>query len=31
MDINPSIRGRPAEQFGAAVEKLCGHGTVFVH
>ena len=28
MDVNPSIRVRPSEQFVAAVEKLCGRGTV---
>jgi DNA polymerase-3 subunit alpha len=31
MDINPSIRVRPSEQFVSTVEKLCGQGTVFVH
>jgi DNA polymerase-3 subunit alpha len=31
LDINPAIRVRPSEQFVAAVEKLCGHGTVIVH
>ncbi|MDH4064057.1 MAG: DNA polymerase III subunit alpha, partial [Acidobacteriota bacterium] len=31
MDINPSIRVRPSEQFVTAVEQLCGHGTVMVH
>ena len=31
MDINPSIRVRPSEQFVSAVERLCGHGTVMVH
>ena len=31
MDVNPSIRVRPSEQFVAAVEKLCGRGTVAFH
>jgi DNA polymerase-3 subunit alpha len=31
MDVNPSIRVRPSEQFVAAVEKLCGPGAVEVH
>jgi DNA polymerase III subunit alpha len=31
MDINASIRVRPSEQFLAAVERLCGPGTVHVH
>jgi len=31
MDVNASIRVRPSEQFVAAVEKLCGAGTVQVH
>ena len=31
MDVNPSIRVRPSEQFIAAVERLCGQGTVEVH
>jgi DNA polymerase-3 subunit alpha len=31
MDINPSIRVRPSEQFVTTVEKLCGQGTVIVH
>ncbi len=31
MDINPSIRVRPSEQFVTAVERLCGQGTVEVH
>ncbi len=31
MDINPSIRVRPSEQFVTAVERLCGTGTVHVH
>jgi DNA polymerase-3 subunit alpha len=31
MDINPSIRVRPSEQFVSTVEKLCGQGSVFVH
>ena len=31
MDVNPSIRVRPSEQFVTAVERLCGPGTVEVH
>jgi DNA polymerase-3 subunit alpha len=31
MDVNPSIRVRPSEQFVEAVEKVCGRGTVVVH
>ncbi len=31
VDVNPSIRVRPSEQFVAAVERLCGDGTVIVH
>jgi DNA polymerase-3 subunit alpha len=31
MDVNPSIRVRPSEQFVTAVERLCGPGTVYVH
>ncbi len=31
MDVNPSIRVRPSEQFVAAVERICGPGTVHVH
>jgi DNA polymerase-3 subunit alpha len=31
LDINPSVRVRPSEQFVTAVEKLCGLGTVIVH
>jgi DNA polymerase III subunit alpha len=31
IDVNPSIRVRPSEQFVAAVERLCGQGTVHVH
>ena len=31
MDINPSIRVRPSEQFVSAVERLCGQGVVIVH
>jgi DNA polymerase-3 subunit alpha len=31
MDINPSIRVRPSEQFVTAVERLCGQGVVIVH
>jgi len=31
LDINPSIRVRPSEQFVSAVERLCGQGVVIVH
>jgi DNA polymerase III subunit alpha len=31
MDVNPSIRVRPSQQFVSAVEQLCGPGTVVVH
>jgi hypothetical protein len=31
LDVNPSIRVRPSEQFVTAVERLCGPGTVEVH
>ena len=31
LDVTPSIRVRPSEQFVAAVEKLCGPGAVIVH
>jgi DNA polymerase-3 subunit alpha len=31
LDVNPSIRVRPSEHFVAAVEQLCGPGTIVLH